>query len=144
MPPRNATLASLRLFIDWVLGTGGRAWIVVAWDFTFDIPGKPEIAYGGQCAPRSAVRCLSSRFVFHHCLLDFQYTTDLADLGQVAFANCHAFHRNTHSSPSLNSSGWKRWHRTCMALNRHARSLFRSVSSALYRRGSNVGILWAF
>ena len=30
--------------------------------------------------------------------LDFQYTTDLADLGQVAFANYHAFHRNTHSS----------------------------------------------
>src|SRR6516164_11617980 len=79
------------------------------------------------------------RFIFHHCLFDFQYTTDLADLGQVAFANCHAFHRNTHSSPSLNSSGWKRWHRTCMALNRHARSLFRSVSLALYRGG---GLTW--
>jgi hypothetical protein len=80
--------------------------VSVAWDFAFDIPGKPENAYGGRGAPRRAVRCLSSRFVFHHCLSDFQYATDLANLGQVAFANCHTFHRNTHSSLSLNSSAW--------------------------------------
>src|SRR6516164_3355333 len=83
--------------------TGGIAWIVVAWDFAFDIPGKPENAYRGQGAPRSAVRGLSSRFVFDPCLFDFQYATDLANLGPVAFANCHTFHRNTHASLSLNS-----------------------------------------
>jgi hypothetical protein len=31
--------------------TGGIAWIVVAWDFAFDIPGKPENAYAGQGRP---------------------------------------------------------------------------------------------